>query len=149
METKDLNTIEMPEEKMKWDQFEEEIKKLAEKIRSGFQPDLIVGITRGGAVPARLLSRELNTKNMHGISIEKVGGERKVVTDLQIDLSGEKVLLVEDMLETGRSLIVAKKYLENKGAEVKTACLYIMPQSEIKPDYFLSRIENAAKFPWE
>jgi hypothetical protein len=137
------------EDKMEWSQFEEEIKKLAEKINSEFQPDLIIGIMRGGAVPARLLSRELGVKSMYGISVEKSGGNRNVITEINIDLKGKKVLLVEDMLETGRSLIVAKKYLEDQGAQVKTTCLYTMPQSEIKPDYFLSEVENTQKFPWE
>lgn len=134
---------------MDWLEFENGIVKLAGKISKEFQPDMIIGVMRGGAVPARLLSRELDVKKMHGISVEKDGEERKVVTDFLIDLKGKKILLVEDMLETGRSLIVAKKYLEEKGAEVKTVCFYIMPQSEIKPDYFLSKIESAPKFPWE
>ncbi|OGI25699.1 MAG: hypothetical protein A3J76_04430 [Candidatus Moranbacteria bacterium RBG_13_45_13] len=134
---------------MEWNQIEEEIKKLAEKIKKEFQPDMIIGVMRGGAVPARLLSRELGVKSMYGISVEKDGEERKVITDLLIDLKGKKILLVEDMLETGRSLIVAKKYLEEKNAEVKTVCLYTMPHSEIQPNYFLSEVENAQKFPWE
>ena len=135
--------------KIEWDQFEEEIKKLAEKIKIDFQSDIIIGVMRGGAVPARLLSRELGVKSMSGVSVEKDGEERKVMTDLLIDLNGKKVLLVEDMLETGRSLIIVKKYLENKGAEVKTVCLYTMSHSEIKPDYFLNEVEKAQKFPWE
>src|SRR4030042_4502441 len=103
---------------MNWPEFENEIKKLAEKIANDFPPDMIIGVIRGGAVPARLLSRELNIKSMHGVSVEKYGEERKVATDFLIDLKGKKVLLVEDMLETGRSLIVAKNYLESKEAEV-------------------------------
>src|SRR4030042_3391026 len=132
---------------MNWPEFENEIKKLAEKIANDFPPDMIIGVIRGGAVPARLLSRELNIKSMHGVSVEKYGEDRKVVTELDVDLKGKKILLVEDMLETGRSLIVAKKYLEEKGSEVNTACLYVMPQSEIKQDYFLRELESPQTFP--
>lgn len=134
---------------MDWNQFEEKIKILAEKIKQDFQLDIIVGVLRGGAVPARLLSRELDMKKMYGISVEKQGEERKVITDILADIKERKILLVEDMIETGRSLIVAKKYLAEKGAEVKTACLFTMPQSEIQPDYFLHEVESAPKFPWE
>jgi hypoxanthine phosphoribosyltransferase len=53
------------------------------------------------------------------------------------------------MLEAGKSLIAAKKYLEGKKAIVKTACLYIMPNAEIKPDFYLKEVKTVIKFPWE
>jgi hypothetical protein len=53
------------------------------------------------------------------------------------------------MLEAGKSLIVAKEYLANKGADVKTACLYTMPISEIKPDFYIREVNDVIKFPWE
>jgi hypoxanthine phosphoribosyltransferase len=65
------------------------------------------------------------------------------------DLVNKNVLLVEDMLETGKSLIAAKQYLESKGARVKTACLYVMPISEIVPDFSLRQVEKVEKFFWE
>ncbi len=126
---------------------EKEIKALAEKI--DWQPEVIIGIVRGGLVPARLLSSYLKVKKMYCLSVEKVGEERKVMTEIKADLAGKKVILVEDMLETGRSLIVAKNYLESLGATVKTACLYTMPISEIKPDYSLKEIDKPIGFPWE
>lgn len=132
---------------MDWKTFENKVRTLAEKISD--RPDLIIGITRGGLVPARLLSSYLNVKKMHCLSVVKVGDDRQMVTEITEDLNGKKILLVEDMLETGRSLIVAKNYLEAKGGEVKTACLYTMPMSEIEPDYTLKQINTVIKFPWE
>jgi len=52
------------------------------------------------------------------------------------------------MIETGRALIEGKKYLEARGAIVKTACLYTMPNSEITPDYSLEEIPKVMDFPW-
>jgi len=132
---------------MDWKTLEVEIKNLCKKI--DFTPNIIIGITRGGVIPARLLCTYLNVKEMYCISVNKVGEERKVVTTIEDAISGKNILLVEDMLETGRSLIVAKKYLEAKGAKVRTACLYIMPFSEIKPDYYLKESNKVESFPWE
>ena len=72
-----------------------------------------------------------------------------MVTEILEDLKGKTILLVEDMLETGRSLVVAKNYLEEKGATVKTVCLYTLPISEITPDYFLREVDAVIEFPWE
>jgi uncharacterized protein len=132
---------------MDWATFETEIKDLATKI--DYQPNVIIGISRGGIIPARLLSRDLNVKEMYCIGVSKADGERRIVTDLLNDLVDRNILLVEDMLETGRSLVVAKQYLESKGAEVKTACLYTMPISEINPDFYIRQIQKVERFPWD
>lgn len=132
---------------MDWNGLEREMKMLAEKI--DYKPDAIIGIVRGGLVPARILSSMLHAKEMYCLTVRKNGDERRVVTEITDDLSDKNILLVEDMLETGKSLIVAKKYLEHRGAKVKTACLFIMPKSEIVPDFFLRKIEEPMHFPWE
>jgi len=132
---------------MDWKHFQNELQTLAEKVTE--KPDIIMGIARGGLIPARLLSTYLKVKKMHCLSVVKVGNTREVVTEITEELTGKKILLVEDVLETGRSLTVAKEYLENKGAAVITACLYTMPISEIIPDYYLKEIDSIEKFPWE
>ena len=132
---------------MDWKHFESELEILSCQI--DYVPDVIVGVVRGGVVPARLLVSRLGVHDMYCVSVEKEGGERKVKSEIMSDLLNKSVLLVEDMLETGRSLIVAKKYLEGKGACVKTACLYVLPQAEFVPDFFLRRTKEVVRFPWE
>eukprot|EP00729_Bicosta_minor_P025628 gene25628-11362_t len=98
----------------------------------------------------RLLSTALKVKEMYCINVKKVGGgERKVLTEILEDLAGKKLLLVEDMLETGRSLAVAKAHLEAKGATVQTACLYTMPHTEVPVDYSVKQVTEVIPFPWE
>ena len=130
---------------MEWDEFDEQMRELQAKI--DFTPDLIVGIARGGVIPATLLAKRLNVKDMFLLKLEKKG-ESAVSAYLTVDISGKNVLLVEDMLETGRSLIGGKRFLEARGAMVRTACLYTMPKSEIRPDYFLRQVSEVAQFPW-
>jgi len=132
---------------MNWKILTKELKELSNKI--SYTPDIIVGITRGGLIPARILSTNLNVKDMFCISVKKFNEERKVLTQILDNINNKNVLLVEDMLETGKSLIVAKKYLESKGAIVKTCCLYTMDISEITPDFYLNKINKVESFPWE
>lgn len=76
------------------------------------------------------------------------GNDRKIDAPLLVDVSNKRILLVEDMIETGRALTEGKRFLEGRGALVQTACLYTMPQSEIVPDYSLSRVDKVTDFPW-
>ncbi|MBI2888963.1 MAG: hypothetical protein HYY10_03520 [Candidatus Liptonbacteria bacterium] len=132
---------------MSWDEFDKEIRALAQKV--DYTPEVIVAVVRGGLVPARLLSTLLNVPQMRCVTMVRSGGEREILGELGEGIAGKKVLLVEDMIESGKSLEAAKEYLESKGALVKTACLYTMPISEMTPDYFLREVVAVAKFPWE
>ena len=130
-----------------WNEFDKEVRILASKI--DFHPDFVVGIARGGVIPAAIIARVLQVKDMYVLKIRKEVEERRVMAETVPSPDGAKILLVEDMLETGESLIAGKKYLESKGAEVKTACLYTMPQTHIVPDYSLHEVSEVQKFPWE
>src|SRR3989338_2737349 len=101
---------------MDWELFIREIEALSEKV--DFRPDIIIGIARGGVIPARLLSTHLQVKEMHCLTVKKISGGRKIATEILENLEHKKVLLIEDMLESGKSLEAAKGYLESKGAEV-------------------------------
>lgn len=135
---------------MDWNQCAAEVEVVAAQVRAaGYSADIIIGIVRGGMVPSRLLSTALKVKEMYAINVKKVGGERKVTTAIKEDLQGKKVLLVEDMLETGRSLAVAKAHLEAEGASVRTACLYTMPITEVPVDFCVKEVAEVRSFPWE
>ena len=132
---------------MTWDVLTTEVAALAQKIDT--EIDIVIGIARGGVIPAVLISKQLNIKDMYVLKVRVEGGERKIMAEVFTDISHKKILLVEDMLESGKSMVVTKKYLESKGAHVKCACLYIMPHTEVKPDYFLREVAEVQKFPWE
>jgi len=132
---------------MNWTQVESEVGELASKIESKI--DCIVGIARGGLIPSRLLSKVLKVKRMYCLTVEKQRESRTVTTEIKVNLSGKKLLLVEDVTETGRSLDVAKEYLEGLGALVQTCCLYTTPDTEKKPDYLLREMNEIPIFPWD
>src|SRR5690242_5307656 len=131
---------------MNWDTLEQEIAKLAKMIST--KPDILVGIVKGGIIPARLLAQHLGVDEMYCLTVKKIDQKRIVVTEITTDIKNKQILLVEDILETGRSLVYAKEYLEKKGAIVQTASLYKLPTSEIIPDYFLNEITEVYTLPW-
>ena len=132
---------------MTWNDVENEIIALSAQIN--FSPDVIVGITKGGVIPARLLCRSLHIDDLYSVTVKKVGHKRKILSAIMTDFKDKKVLLVEDILETGKSLRVASDFFADKGAIVKTACLYTMPHTDIRPDYSLRVLTEVVQFPWE
>ncbi len=140
--------------RISWDAAVKYCEQLASKI--DFKPDVIIGISRGGLVPARILSDIMDNKNVAilGIIFYKGVGERtespEITQDLTKDLKGKKVLVVDDVSDTGKSLIVAKDYIAKKGAgEIKVATLHYKPHSKLKPDYYIGTTDAWIVYPWE
>ena len=143
----------MADQIMTWHSLESEINRIYRKIaESGQKYDAIVGIVRGGIVPARMLASKsrMNMKEIYCLTIEKIGEERILAMEITKDLSGKSILLVEDVLETGESLKIGRDYLHNeKGANVATAALYVTPDSRTVPDFYLRAVDEIPVFPWE
>ncbi len=140
-----------------WDKIYGMLLNQAEKVRqSGFKPDVIVGVARGGWVPARILSDFLGINNLATVRVEfylsvaETLKEPVLTYGVSTAVKGKKVLIVEDVTETGKSLQLVKKHLMQKGAiEVRIATLYRKPWSEIKPDYYEVETGCWVVFPWE
>ncbi|MGC8961100.1 MAG: phosphoribosyltransferase, partial [Candidatus Bathyarchaeia archaeon] len=115
-----------------WEQMYGMCIELAEKIKGeGFNPDLIVGVARGGWIPARILSDFLHNPNLTSIRVEfyedvgVTGREPRITQQLPIPVKGRKVLIVDDVSDTGRSLLTVYEHIRSAGAEsVKTATLH-------------------------
>ena len=140
-----------------WDKVYEMLLDLALKIRkSGFKPDYIVGVSRGGWAPGRILSDLLENTHTVNIKIEFYLGIGKTARDpvvtqpLAEDITNKNVLVVDDVSDTGRSLKVAMEHMGGKGAAgVKTATVYYKPHSVFKPDFFAESTDDWIIFPWE
>lgn len=132
---------------MDWAEFGKEVDALTERIE--WRPDVVVAVVRGGLIPATVFANRFNVRKVYVIKVSHVGDGRKIKREFAPEVAGKKVLLVEDMINTGKSLAAAKEYLEGKGAEVKTACLYTTPVSVMQPDYSIRQVPEAVEFPWE
>ncbi len=130
---------------------------LSERIvESGFKPTVIVGIARGGWIPARILSDVLYTNTMWNVRIEyysdlgRHGKEPKITQPLSVPLEGKQVLIVDEVADTGDSLWYAIEHVKKQGvAEVRSAVLHLKPTSRVIPDYYMQVIDAWTVYPWE
>jgi len=143
-----------------WDDIEDYCRKLANLIKkSGFKPEIIVGIQRGGCITAVLLSHLLNIEDFCTIGIRSTKSDeihalrvKPIIYDsfsLQL-ISGKMVLLTDDITDTGVTLIEAKKELVKFGSkEVKSATIICAPASIGKVDFYGKEVKPWVVFPWE
>jgi hypoxanthine phosphoribosyltransferase len=140
-----------------WNQIYSMLLDLAEKIRkNGFNPDIIVGVSRGGWPPARVLSDLLSNPNLANVRAEfylgvaETKGEPTLTQPVSMTITGKKVLVVDEVADTGKSLKLVKEHIIKQGAtEVKIATVYYKPWSIIEPDYYEKETSKWIVFPWE
>ena len=121
-----------------------------------FHPDVVVGVVRGGLIPARILVDLLEAPQFLTMQIEHymgIGTARGVPTlkqPISAPVTGRKVLVVDDIADTGKSLRLAIEHLKQQGAkQTKTATLYYKPCSLLVPDFFERQTRSWVVFPWE
>ncbi|VVC02471.1 Xanthine phosphoribosyltransferase [Candidatus Bilamarchaeum dharawalense] len=138
-----------------WTQAEKLCIKLSNKVKS-YQPDVLIGISRGGLVPVRILSDLLDIHDVCVLrvqfyrSIGHAPDEPRITQGQDMQISGKKVLVVDDISDTGKSLMVIKKFInDKKPREVKFATLHFKPKTSFKPDYYLSKTNKWVIYPWE
>lgn len=140
-----------------WDSIYNMLLNLAEKIKkTGFKPDVIVGVSRGGWAPARVLSDLLENPNLANVKAEfylgvaETKGEPTLTQPVSTMVAGKKVLVVDEIADTGKSLKLVKEHVIEQGAaEVRVATVYFKPWSIIKPDYYEKETKRWVVFPWE
>jgi hypothetical protein len=140
-----------------WSQIYNMLLNLAGKIRkAGFKPDIIVGVSRGGWAPARVLSDLLNNPNLANVRAEfylgvaETKGEPTLTQPVSMAVAGKKVLVVDEVADTGKSLKLVKEHIIEQGAtEVEIATVYYKPWSIVKPDYYEKETRRWVVFPWE
>ncbi|MEJ2281785.1 MAG: phosphoribosyltransferase [Candidatus Bathyarchaeota archaeon] len=124
--------------------------------KSHFEPDLIVGISRGGLIPARILSDLLQNPKLASITTEFYFGigkptSKPVITQqISISIKNKKILVVDDVADSGKSLTLINHHLKEKGAkEIKFVTIYLKFQSSFIPDYYKLKTNDWIVFPWE
>ena len=140
-----------------WQAFYDQSKKVAKKILdSDYRADIMVGLARGGWVLSRVLCDFLEIKDLVSLKVEHWGvtatpdGKAQIKYPFKIDLTGKKVIVVDDITDTGQSLKVATNYIKTLNPlEIKTATLMHIDGSEFTPDFYGDKVEwKWYIFPW-
>jgi len=140
-----------------WDEIYDMLLILADIIRRDkFRPEIIVGISRGGWPPARVMSDLLGDIELANIRVEFYRGvaetksEPVITQPLSTHVRGKEVLIMDDVADTGKSLKLVKDHVIEEGAKiVKIATIYYKPWSIIVPDYYVRVTRRWIVFPWE
>ena len=140
-----------------WDHIYEMLLRLAKKIKTtGFKPEVIVGVSRGGWPPARVMSDLLENSHVANMKVEfykDIGVRSKtprITQRVTAEVNGRTVLVVDDVADTGHSLKVVVDHLRRKGAmNLKVCTIYMKPQSIFRPDFYAKTTRKWIIFPWE
>ncbi|KMS85890.1 phosphoribosyltransferase [Prauserella rugosa] len=144
-------------EELTWELFGTASRDLAVAVAdSGFRPDLILSIARGGLFVAGALGYALDVKNLHVMNVEFYTGvdERLDLPVMlppvpnTVDLAGAKVLVADDVADTGATLKLVRDFCADAVAEVRCAVVYEKPSSTVSCEYVWRRTDKWINFPW-
>ncbi len=144
-------------ERLSYEQFGVAVRELAQAIKdSGYEPDIVLSIARGGLLIGGALGYALGVKNTFTMSVEFYTGvnERLALPVVlppvpnKVDLTGLKVLVADDVADTGATLKLVREFCGDHVAEVRSAVLYEKSHSVEKPDYAWRHTDLWIEFPW-
>lgn len=140
-----------------YESFGTAVQELAQQVvDDGYEPDLILSIARGGLGLGMGLGYALDVKNLSAVNVEFYTGidERLDVpimlppTPAAVDLAGLKVLIADDVADTGRTLEIVRDFCADHVAEARVAVIYEKPWTVVRPDYVWRHTEAWIDFPW-
>ena len=140
-----------------WDQFHRDSRALAWRLHAAGPFDALVCITRGGLVPAAIVARELNVRMIETVCIAsyhdyKNQGDIKVIKGVAAEITsmrgeGKGVLIVDDLVDTGRTAKVVRQMLP----KAHFATVYAKPMGKPLVDSFVTEVSQDTwiYFPWD
>ena len=153
-------------EELTWELFGQAERELsAQIVASGWIPDLIIAIARGGLIPAGAIGYAIGIKAMGAMNVEFYTGigetlEEPVILPPLMDASelpGKKVLVVDDVADSGKTLKMVMELLQHQGlalggesvpVDARSAVIYRKPRSVFEPDYCWRETDKWINFPW-
>lgn len=138
-----------------WDEYHTLAQKLAATILSHDKPiDEIVAISRGGLTLGHLLSDHLRipiaTITIQSYTDIRSHGEAVLTQKLCAPVKGKRLLLVDDVSDSGKTFARATAYLKRLGPkEISTLAMFFKPHSNFRPNYFARQTTKWILFPYE
>ena len=139
-----------------YEMFGTAMRELAQTVIDDYRPDVVLSIARGGLLIGGALGYALGIKNVSVINVEFYTDvdqrlEQPVMlppTPEAVDLTGMKVLIADDVADTGGTLRLVQEYCAAHVAESRTAVIYEKPHSVITPDYSWRTTDRWIDCPW-
>lgn len=144
-------------EVMPWAVFGEASRALAQQVAdSSYRPTIVLGIARGGLLPAATIAYALGVKNLFTLNVEfYTGVDERLQFPVMlpplmsaVDLAGATVLVADDVADTGATLRLVTEFCAEHVADVRCAVLYEKPRSVVKCEYVWRRTDLWIDFPW-
>ena len=140
-----------------WEEMGEYCFLLAKKIiKSGEKFDRLVTMAKGGWTWSRTMADYLNIDKVGSIQVQmykdfvKKKSEPVLLQALPVSVKDERVLVFDDVSDTGETLRFCRQYLKMSGARQTTiATLFYKPWSEVKPDFYMCQTKAWVIFPHE
>ncbi|MBP8252793.1 MAG: phosphoribosyltransferase [Herpetosiphon sp.] len=142
---------------LSWDEVESLVEQIDQQIADDY--DALLVVTRGGMIPACLLSQRRNWRNILVAAVQfytGIGKTRDIPTFLQFPadplIAGKKLLVVDDIWDSGRTIAAVKQRLDATGASYEVAVLHFKPEASKvpgKPHYYAAETNQWIVYPWE
>lgn len=141
-----------------WDDIIFEVDQLCAVLPNTY--DVMLVITRGGMIPACLISERLNIRNILVAAVQFYTGigqtlEAPVYLQFPSDalLAGQSVLIIDDVWDSGRTAMSVKERVRVAGGDAELAVLHYKPRSSKfpteRPDYFAELTDDWIVYPWD
>lgn len=140
-----------------WLEFGDAARHLAgDVVAAGYRPELVIAIARGGLLLAGAIAYALGVKSCGALNVEFYTGiDARLAAPMvlpplldEASVAGKRILLVDDVSDSGHTLALSVKLIEAMGAEVRTVTLYTKPRTVLEPDFFWRRTPQWIVFPW-
>ena len=144
-------------EVMTWEDLGIGVRELASMVADdGYDPDMILSIARGGLLVGAALGYALSVKNVYTMNVEYYTGvdERLEVPRILppapdfVDLHDARILIADDVADTGHTLESVQAFCAGKVGEVRIAVLFEKPHTVVSCDYVWKRTDRWIDFPW-
>jgi len=138
-----------------WDQLYSLLTDLARSILAHYRPEVIIGVARGGLIPARIAADLLDVPTIGIIGVafyEDVGRRmrRPIITQpLCVSVEKKRVLVIDDIADTGESLALVVSEVRGRAEELRTATIYRKLWARFIPDFSARETDAWVVFPWE
>jgi hypoxanthine phosphoribosyltransferase len=144
-------------EVLSWERFGTATRALARSVvDSGYQPEMVIAIARGGLIPAGALAYAIGIKAAGTLNVEFYSDIEETLPDpvvleplLDTDaIVGKRLLVVDDVADSGRTLETVLELLRRHTEQVRSAVLYTKPRTIVRPDYSWQETDLWINFPW-